>query len=67
MPKGPAPPLEFVRADATLARDRGLRWIRWDAYTAPAGAAAFYEKCGARRIDETVLRGVGLAIFELGA
>ncbi|MCE9581462.1 MAG: GNAT family N-acetyltransferase [Planctomycetes bacterium] len=50
-----------------VALAKGARWIRWDAYSAPAGAAAFCEKCGANRIDETSIRGVGLAIFEISA
>lgn len=48
----------------TIARKDGAGWIRFDAYAAPAGASAFYEKCGCRRIDETTFRGVGLHVFE---
>ncbi|KAF0246789.1 MAG: N-acetyltransferase [Planctomycetota bacterium] len=50
-----------------IAAKRAARWVRWDAYSAPAGASAFYEKCGAKLIDATTVRGVGLAIFEVGA
>ena len=56
--------LDEIRA---VARQHGADWVRFDAYAAPAGASAFYEKCGCTRIDETVFRGVGLHVFETAA
>jgi GNAT superfamily N-acetyltransferase len=39
--------------------------VRLDAYDAPAGAGAFYRKCGYREVGRVTYRGVPLKYFEL--
>jgi GNAT superfamily N-acetyltransferase len=47
-----------------LARLWPADTIRLDAYDAPAGAGAFYAKCGYRSVGRAVYRGVPLLYFE---
>jgi GNAT superfamily N-acetyltransferase len=48
-----------------LARDWPADAIRLDAYDDPAGAGAFYEKCGFREVGRVVYRAVPLVYYEL--
>jgi len=52
-----------------LARTIAGQWpadmIRLDAYDTPAGAGAFYRKCGFRELGRAVYRGTPLVYFEL--
>lgn len=47
-----------------IARDWPADAIRLDAYDAPAGAGAFYLKCGFREAGRTTYRGNRLVYFE---
>jgi GNAT superfamily N-acetyltransferase len=51
------------------ARTTAGKWpadaIRLDAYDAPAGAGAFYAKCGFREVGRAAYHGVPLVYFEL--
>lgn len=47
-----------------IARDWPADAIRLDAYDAPAGAGAFYHKCGFREAGRTIYRGNPLVYFE---
>ena len=47
-----------------IARDWPADAIRLDAYDAPAGAGAFYLKCGFREAGRTIYRGNPLVYFE---
>jgi GNAT superfamily N-acetyltransferase len=48
-----------------VARSVPADAIRLDAYEAPAGAGAFYSKCGYRQVGGALYRGVPLLYFEL--
>ena len=48
-----------------IAREWPADAIRLDAYDAPAGAGAFYEKCGFTQVGAKTYRGVPLLYFEL--
>lgn len=48
-----------------LAREWPGDAIRLDAYDHPAGAGAFYEKCGFREVGRVVYRAVPLIYYEL--
>ena len=50
---------------AAVARQWPGDAIRLDAYDAPAGAGAFYAKCGYRQVGRRTYRGVPLLYFEL--
>jgi GNAT superfamily N-acetyltransferase len=47
-----------------LAQQAGLQAVRLDAYQGPAGAGAFYRKCGYAMVHTGDMRGVGLEYFE---
>ncbi len=47
-----------------MARRDGLLAVRLDAYDAPAGAGAFYEKCGYRRVHHGSVNGTPLMYYE---
>lgn len=53
-----------MQALEALARRRGIRAIRLDAYKGPAGAGAFYQKCGYTKVHEGAFNGVELEYFE---
>ena len=56
----------FMLVEAvTVARQWAGDSIRLDAYDAPAGAGAFYAKCGYRQVGRRTYRGVALLYFEL--
>ena len=44
---------------------RGFKWMRFDAYDAPAGASKFYLKCGCIQRRKFSFNGVGLIAFEM--
>jgi GNAT superfamily N-acetyltransferase len=50
---------------ASVARAWPADAIRLDAYEGPAGAGAFYVKCGMTEVGRVVYRGVPLVYFEL--
>jgi GNAT superfamily N-acetyltransferase len=50
---------------ASVARAWPADAIRLDAYEGPAGAGAFYAKCGLTEVGRVVYRGVPLVYFEL--
>jgi len=50
---------------AKIAREWPADAIRLDAYDAPAGAGAFYAKCGFRAVGRAAYRGCPLEYFEL--
>jgi GNAT superfamily N-acetyltransferase len=50
---------------AAVARQWPGDAIRLDAYDAPAGAGAFYAKCGYRQVGRKTYRGVPLLYYEL--
>jgi len=54
--------MKFIRK---AVADHGLKWIRFDAYNAPAGAADFYVKCGCVERRKFGFNGVGLIAFEM--
>lgn len=47
-----------------LTKQANLNWLRFDAYTGPAGGGPFYEKCGFTNVSEIDVRGTGLYLFE---
>jgi GNAT superfamily N-acetyltransferase len=47
-----------------IARSLGMKAVRLDAYDGPAGAGAFYEKCGYRQIHRGKFNGIALEYFE---
>lgn len=53
-----------VEQAAILCRQWPADAIRLDAYDAPAGAGAFYAKCGFREVGRVVYRRVPLTYFE---
>jgi GNAT superfamily N-acetyltransferase len=50
---------------ASVARAWQADAIRLDAYAGPAGAGAFYAKCGLKEVGRVDYRGVPLVYFEL--
>jgi GNAT superfamily N-acetyltransferase len=54
----------LIEEALTLARTWPADAIRLDAYDAPAGAGAFYEKCGFRERGRVVYRKVPLTYYE---
>ncbi|MEM9744205.1 MAG: GNAT family N-acetyltransferase [Pseudomonadota bacterium] len=48
----------------SIARERGFRAVRLDAYAAAAGAGAFYSKCGYKLVFTGSFNGVSLAYYE---
>lgn len=48
-----------------LAREKAASSIRLDAYDAPAGAGAFYAKCGFKDVGHVVYRETPLTYYEL--
>jgi GNAT superfamily N-acetyltransferase len=50
---------------ATLCRQWPADALRLDSYDAPAGAGAFYRKCGMREVGRTTYRRCPLIYFEL--
>ena len=49
---------------AEIAREWPADALRLDAYDAPAGAGAFYAKCGFRAVGRAIYRGCPLEYFE---
>ena len=45
-------------------RDRSLRALRFDAYDSPAGAGAFYQKCGYTLVHRGAINAVALEYYE---
>jgi GNAT superfamily N-acetyltransferase len=56
---------DLVREAISVARAWPSQAIRLDAYDAPAGAGAFYLKCGFREVGRVTYRKVPLIYFEL--
>jgi GNAT superfamily N-acetyltransferase len=56
---------QLLEAAVTAARARAVGAIRLDAYESPAGAGAFYAKCGFSEVGRAVFRSVPLVYFEL--
>ena len=56
---------DLVRHAMAVARAWPSQVIRLDAYDAPAGAGAFYAKCGFREVGRVRYRTVPLVYFEL--
>jgi GNAT superfamily N-acetyltransferase len=54
----------LIEEALTLARNWPADAIRLDAYDAPAGAGAFYEKCGFRERGRVTYRKVPLVYYE---
>ena len=48
-----------------IARERLADAIRLDAYDSPAGAGAFYEKCGFRQVGRVIYRNTPLLYYEM--
>ena len=48
-----------------IARERLADAIRLDAYDSPAGAGAFYEKCGFRQVGRVIFRNTPLLYYEM--
>ena len=48
----------------SIARSSGLRAVRFDAYDAPAGAGAFYRKCGYTRVHRGSIGATALEYYE---
>jgi GNAT superfamily N-acetyltransferase len=55
----------LVEQAKAVARAWPSNAIRLDAYDHPAGAGAFYAKCGFREVGKVTYRGVPLVYFEL--
>jgi GNAT superfamily N-acetyltransferase len=55
----------LMMAAERMVRDWGGDAIRLDAYDSPAGAGAFYEKCGLREVGHATYRIVPLVYYEL--
>ena len=55
----------LIEEAARVARAWPAEAIRLDAYDAPAGAGAFYRKCGFKDVGSVVYRSVPLLYFEL--
>jgi ribosomal protein S18 acetylase RimI-like enzyme len=55
----------MVAAAMEIARAWPADAIRLDAYDAPAGAGAFYAKCGFTERGRAIYRGTGLIYFEV--
>ena len=53
-----------MRLAEELARAKGSRAIRLDAYAGPAGAGRFYAKCGYRLVHAGEFNGVALEYYE---
>jgi ribosomal protein S18 acetylase RimI-like enzyme len=49
---------------ANFSRAAGFEAIRLDAYDSPAGAGAFYEKCGYAEVGRVEFRGTPLIYYE---
>lgn len=56
---------ELMAAAVRLVRQWEGDAIRLDAYDSPAGAGAFYEKCGMREVGRATYRVVPLVYYEL--
>jgi GNAT superfamily N-acetyltransferase len=56
---------QCVEEIGRIARQWPADAIRLDAYDAPAGAGAFYEKCGFKEVGRATFRGCPLAYFEM--
>ena len=56
---------EILREAIKLARAWPSQAIRLDAYDSPAGAGAFYARCGFREVGRVTYRKVPLVYFEL--
>jgi GNAT superfamily N-acetyltransferase len=54
----------LMREAAVIARAWPADAIRLDAYSGPAGAGPFYDKCGLEEVGRVVYRGVPLIYFE---
>ncbi len=55
---------ECLAEAVRLARAWPARAIRLDAYDAPAGAGAFYQRCGYREVGRARIRGTALRYYE---
>jgi GNAT superfamily N-acetyltransferase len=54
--------MKFIRKNVA---SRGFKWLRFDAYDAPAGALDFYAKCGCAERQRFDFNGVALIAIEM--